>query len=100
MAVPESAVSGQTFWEGPLDALRPGPQRAIQPDRNIDAPIAATTAPPQKSASLAPALAAIRAVIAPITNSGSPTSQRQETLERPGGGRNVRLIPQRSRATG
>ena len=66
----------------------------------MDAPIAATAAPPQNNASLAPALAAISAVKAPITKSGRPTSQRHETADRPGGVRNVRLIPQRSRAMG
>ena len=72
-------------------------QRLIQPEKKRDAPTAATTVPPQKRAAAASVLAAISAVSAPITNSGRPTSQRQLTMERPGGVRKVRLMPQRSR---
>ena len=80
------------------DALTAGlRQRLIQPEKKRDAPTAATAVPPQNRPAAASVEAAIRAVSAPITNSGRPTSQRQLTMERPGGVRNVRLIPQRSR---
>jgi hypothetical protein len=72
-------------------------QRLIQPEKNSEAPTAANAVPPQNRAAEESVLATIKAVSEPITNSGRPTSQRQLTMERPGGVRKVRLIPQRSR---
>ena len=73
-------------------------QRPIQPERKNAAPIPATSVPPQNSAPLPSALATRIAVIAPMKNSGSPTSQRQLTGERPDGVRKLRLRPKGSRA--
>ena len=95
----QSEPAGSSTRAAGESAAKRSCQRLIRPARKAEAPTAATTTPAQKRAPLRSALAARKAVTDPIRKSGSPTSQRQLTAERPGGVRKLRLIPHLSRAT-